>query len=85
MKTSKGLVARLLMVGIVCIVVVLISESSGAFCKTANAHGRPRPWAVLGRRDAKSYFRVADAFDYLRLYIASMYIIIGTTMDHRVD
>ena len=34
---------------------------------------------------AKSYFRVAVAVDYLRLCVASTYIIIGTTVDLRVD
>ena len=40
-KTSEGLVARLLTVGIVCIVVVLISESSGAFLQNSRT-GPPR-------------------------------------------
>ena len=50
-KTSEGLVAKLLTVGIVHIVVILISESSGAFLQKSHARGRPRPWAVLGHRD----------------------------------
>ena len=54
-KTSEGLVARLLMVGIVHIVVVLISESSGTFLQNNHACGPPRPWAVLGRHDALGY------------------------------
>ena len=33
----------------------------------------------------KSYFRVAVVVDYLRLYVASTYIIVGTTMDRGDD
>ena len=51
-KIFEGLVAKLLTIGIVRIVVVLISKSSGVFCKIANARGRPWPWAVLGHRNA---------------------------------
>ena len=45
-KTSKGLVAKLLMVGIVRIVVVLISKSSGAFLQS---HRSSRAPSALGR------------------------------------
>ena len=41
MKISEGLVAKLLTVGIVRIVVVLISESLGAFLQNSHALGYP--------------------------------------------
>jgi len=44
-KTSEGMVARLLMEGILCIVVMLLSKSSGAFLQSRH---RARPPSALG-------------------------------------
>ena len=52
-KTSEGLVARLLMVGIVLIVVMLLSKSTGTFVQSHHRARAPRPWAVLGHRDTR--------------------------------
>ena len=51
-KTSKGLVARLLTVGIVRIVVMLLSKSTGAFLRSRHHVRASWPWAMLGHRDA---------------------------------
>ena len=51
-KTSEGLVVRLLMVGIVRIVVMLLSKSTGVFYKAAIARGPPSLgscWAITTR------------------------------------
>ena len=52
-KTSEGLVAKLLMVGIVRIVVMLLSKSTGAFLQSHGHVRASRPWAMLGHRDAR--------------------------------
>jgi len=52
-KTSKGLVARLLTVGIVRIVIMLLSKSMGAFLQSRRRARASRPWDVLGHRDPR--------------------------------
>ena len=47
-KISKGLVAKLMTVGIVRIVVVLISESLVTFLQSRHRARAFRPWAMLG-------------------------------------
>ena len=51
-KTSDGLAARLLTVGIVHIVVMLLSKRTGAFLQIRRRARASRPWAMLGHRDA---------------------------------
>ena len=49
-KTSEGLVARLLTVGIV---VMLLSKSTRAFLQSRHRARASRPWAMLGHRDPR--------------------------------
>ena len=52
-KTSEGVVARLLMVGIVRIVVMLLSKRTGAFLQSPHRAWASRPWVMLGHRDPR--------------------------------
>ena len=50
-EISEGIVARLLMVGIVLIVVMLLSKSTGAFLQSRHRARAPLPCAMLGHHD----------------------------------
>ena len=74
-KTSEGLVARLLMVGIVRIVVVLISESSGAFLQNSQrarappALGHTGPPRRAGPLDCRAELITAGPFSFSKHFL----------------